>query len=194
MAIKRRRLLGVEEPDGVVYEYLSDDADGLVLVGSTGKRIAVEKTRANLTDAYTAKDVVNENTSGGTVWTFSNVARVLAGSGYIVKATLFTNDTAAVVPFRLHLYHTAPAAVLQDNAPYTLLYADVAKRIGTIDFPTLAAEGSGGDSVSGQNDTVRLHFVCAAGTKDLIGVLECLTGYTPAGSTKYTLELSVDDN
>lgn len=102
-------------------------------VGGNMGKAAATLTRPADTTAYTAKDAVADSTSAPTVLTFSNLARVNAGSGYIVKARLMTNQSTNTARFRLHLFDTSPTAI-NDNAAYTLLWANRATRIGYIDL------------------------------------------------------------
>ena len=162
-------------------------------VGGSMALVAASFTRPADTTAYTAKDAVSNSTSAPTVLTFTNLARVNAGSGYIVKARLITNQSTCIARFRLHLFHTAPTAI-NDNAAYTLLYTNAAIRLGYIDFPACQTEGSGSDAANAQNDTVRLAFVCAAASRTIYGVLETIDAFTPASAQQFYIELTADDN
>jgi hypothetical protein len=168
---------------------------GIVIgqVGGSMAYVGVTLTRPADTTAYAAKDAVSNSTSAPTVLTFTDLARVNAGSGYIVKARLMTNQSTNTARFRLHLFHTAPTAI-NDNAAYTMLWANRANRIGYIDFAACSTEGSGSDAAFTQNDTVRLPFVCAAATRNVIAMLETLDVFTPASAQVFYLELTVDQN
>ena len=163
------------------------------LVGGSMATSAATLTRPSDTTAYTAKDAVSNSTSAPTVLTFADLARVNAGSGYIVKARLMTNQSTNTARFRLHLYHTAPTAI-NDNAAHTLLWANRANRLGYIDFAATQTEGSGSDAATSQNDTVRLPFVCASGSRAVYGLLETLDAFTPASGQIIYIELTSDQN
>jgi hypothetical protein len=136
---------------------------------------------------------VSDSTSAPTVLTFADLARVNAGSGYIVKARLLTNQSTNVARFRLHLFHTAPTAIA-DNAAHAILWANRANRIGYIDFPACQTEGTGSDAANSQEATVRLPFVCAAASRAVYGLLETLDAFTPASGQVIYIEITPDQN
>jgi len=160
-------------------------------VGGKGSVVAVTLTRPNDTNAYAAKDAVSDSTGSPTVLTFTNVARVNAGTGYIVKGRLLTDQSTNVARFRLHLFNVSPTAI-NDNAAYTLLWANRAGRLGYIDFDACQTEGTGSDCASSLNDTVRLHFAAAAAFRTLYGLLETLDAFTPAAEQNLYIELSAE--
>jgi hypothetical protein len=162
-------------------------------VGGNMTTAAVTLTRPANTTAYTAKDAVSNSTSSPTVLTFSDLARVNAGSGYIVKARLMTNQSTNTARYRLHLFDTAPTAI-NDNAAYTLLWANRATRIGYVDFAACQTEGSGSDAANSRNDTVRLPFVCASASRAVYGLLETLDAFTPASGQLFYIALTADNN
>lgn len=153
--------------------------------------VAAEFTRPGDTTTYTAFDVVG--TSPAANLTFANVARANGGTGYIVGLRIMTSNVAAVLNkrFRLHLFHTAPTAIA-DNAPYTLLYANRANRVGYIDTGGANTEGAGSDAYTARNIVDRLPFVCAGGSDDLIGILEVLDGFQPGNAQTFFVELAIE--
>lgn len=161
-------------------------------VGGHGAIRAATLTRPADTTAYAAKDAISNSTSAPTYLTFANLARVSGGSGYIVKAQLMTNQSTNVAQYRLHLFNTAPTAI-NDNSPYTLLWANRASRVGYIDFGAAATEGSGSDAANSQNDTARLHFV-TSGSASLFGILETLSAFTPASDQVFYIALSAEQD
>lgn len=151
--------------------------------------IGVSFARPANTTAYAALDTVSDSTSAPSVLTF---ATNTSTQGYITKARLMSNNVAtAGVVFRLHLYHTAPTAI-NDNSPFALLYANRANKIGMLDFPSTATEGTGSDSIRTQNITDRLPFI-TSGTA-IYGILETLTVFTPASAQQFYVELTLDMN
>lgn len=162
-------------------------------VGLTSINVEVEFTRPSDTTAYTAKDVCG-NTGTAAVLTFADICRTTGGSGNIVKGRIFTDSATALLgtQFRLHLYKQAPTAIA-DNSPFTLLYANRSKRIGYLDFPALATEGTGSDSSSSLWVDLPLNFTCYAGGNDLYGVLEVLVvGAAPASAQKVFVALNAE--
>jgi hypothetical protein len=163
-------------------------AAGAVLpVGGQKALLAATFARPADTTAYAALDVVG----AGALITFAGAGRVAAGSGLIVKARLMVAQAACTARHRLHLYHTAPA-VIADNAPLAMLWANRAGRIGYIDFPALATEGTGSDCAGALAPWDRLAYACAAGDTAIYGVLETLDAYTPGNAAAYFLELTVE--
>jgi len=166
-------------------------------VGGNLRSASHEYTRPANTTAYAAKDVIADSTASPVVMTFSNIARVAGGGGYITKARLLTDQKTNTARFRLHLYHTAPTAI-NDNDPMLLLYANKADRIGFIDFPACSTEDATNSTaanafatpnVSGCN--LPLEFTSSGG-RNLYGILETLDAFTPASGQKVYVELSAD--
>lgn len=162
-------------------------------VGGNMSAVAVTLTRPADTNAYIAKDTISDSTSSPNYLTFSNVARVNQGTGYIIFARLLTDQSANIARYRLHLFHTAPTAI-NDNSPYTLLWANRASRIGYIDFEACQTEGSGSDMANSQNTWVRLAFQCASGSRAIYGILELLDAFTPASAQNFYIELRAECN
>lgn len=157
-------------------------------------------TRPSDTTPYDAKDVVSNSTSAPAVMTFSEMAPLQGGkSGYITKARLFTNQSTNTASFRLHLFHTAPTPI-NDNSPYTLLWANRTSRIGYIDFPACSTEGTGSDASNAQkgggvsNANLAMPFTCASDSRAIYGVLETLTAFTPASGQLFFVELTADQD
>lgn len=145
------------------------------------------------TTLYTVKDVCG-NTGTAANLTFTNVARVAAGSGIICKARLMSDNKALAGRYRLHLFSTAPTPIA-DNSPYLLLYANAATRVGEIDFSAMATEDASNSTASeSQNTSVRLPFTCAAASRNLFGILEVLDAYTPVSGTNYYVEIESEVN
>lgn len=74
---------------------------------------------------------------------FSNLGETMFGNGYVVKASIFTDNTVVSgSTLRLHLYTLssgqtlATGATVVDNSPLVLSFADASKYIGYIDFST----------------------------------------------------------
>jgi hypothetical protein len=160
-------------------------------VSGQSSLISASLTRPADTTAYTALDALSSSTSSPTLLTFTNIARINEGSGYLVKARLVTNQPTNAARFRLHLYNTAVTAI-NDNAPFTLLYANRATKIGTLDFDALGTEGSGSDCAEATNASARLKFVCAAASRTIYGILETRDGFTPTSGQLFFVELMAE--
>lgn len=166
----------------------------LGFVGLKTAEVAATFARPADTTAYTAKDAVTNSTSSPSVMTFTNACRVAGGCGSITKARLFVDSATAMLGavLRLHLYHTAPTAI-NDNAAFTLLYANRDKRIGYIDFPALATEGTGSDSSAALWIDMPMAYCCAAADRNLYGLLEITTpGAAPASGQNIWVSLTAE--
>lgn len=156
--------------------------------------ITVTKTRPANTTAYTAEDVVSENASSGTAWTFANAARTTGGSGTIVRAVLLDDDTARTQSMILFLYNVTPTCNLNDNvANDGPVSADADNFIGAIEFDALVDQGTGfsyATQVPG-NGNLPLPFQCASGDNDIYGVLVDDTGFTPSSGEIFRITLQV---
>lgn len=194
--------LGPEIAANSVSVVITADQTAVPVKGS----IAVSSltlTRPSDTNAYIAKDTVSNSTSAPTVLTFANIVGASGVSGYITKVRLLTNQSANVARFRLHLYRTAPTAI-NDNSPFTLLAANAAARIGTIDFPACQTEGSGSDAANSmftigtlnnaltQSPQGALPFVSSS--TSIFGILETLDAFTPTSAQTFFIELTADVN
>jgi hypothetical protein len=153
-------------------------------------------TRPADTAPYVARDVIS--TAVGAAIEFSGMARAVGGTGTIVKARLMTNQSTNTAQYRLHLFHTAPTAIA-DNAQYAMLDANKDKRIGMIDFPAAATEGTGSDAAAsmrpssdGSYPPPNLWYKCAAADTKLYGILETLSAFTPASGQTVFIELGAD--
>jgi hypothetical protein len=153
--------------------------------------ISQEITRPSDTTAYAANDVVGP-TGGAAVGVLADFFSANGASGYIVKVELETDQAANVTPFRIYFFHTAPTAIA-DNAAFTLLYADVAKRIGYVDIGNMSQEGSGSTGAAGYW-TGQIAAKAAAADNDLYYVIVTKSAFTPASAQKLTVKVTNDSN
>lgn len=163
----------------------------------TSSKAEVEIIRPNDTNQYIAKDVISNSTSSPTVLIFSDMSRVVGGSGIIVRARLMTNQKTNTASYRLHLFHTAPTAIA-DNSPYAMLYLNAANRIGAIDFSAMATEDATNStaaatirpSYDGSYPPPNLWFKTNSDTRNIYGILTTLSGFTPAAQQQFFIELA----
>lgn len=166
----------------------------MTAVGIHGNASA-EFARPGDTAAYAAKDVVSNSTVGTTLMRFQNIARALGKGGYITKARVITDNKTFLPRLRLWLYTVNNPSVQPDNAPFRLLWANRATRIGYIDFDALATEdGTNSDSASSLRADVRLAFTCDPASRDLYGVIETLDAATPASAQNFRVDLESEQN
>ena len=147
---------------------------------------------------YAALDVIADSTSAPTVLTFSGCGRDLAGSGYIVKARMFTDQKTFTGRIKLHLFHTSPTAI-NDNSPYLLLYANNSKGIGTITFPAAATEDPTNSTAANafvvpDGISLPMSYKCDANSQALYGIVEVLDIFTSAATQNFWFELTCDQN
>lgn len=162
------------------------------MVSGQGASVSTEITRPNDTTAYAINDVVGP-TGGAALLTFTNIARVNAGTGYIVKVRLMTDQKTNTATYRLHLYSDNTPTAIADNALFTLLWANRAVRVGYIDLYGMGTEDpTGSDCAVAFSGDIRLHFKSAAASRNLYGVLETKTVFTPAASQKFFIELETE--
>jgi len=185
---------------------LSVTADGVEIKNDVGNPVPVSGTlsagglqiittaaftRPADSTAYAAQDVVSNSTSAPAVLTFAGAARANGGSGLILSARHLKNSTT-LASYRLHLYRVAPTAI-NDNAQFTLLYANRANRVGFIDF-SHATGGTGSDSTSALSTFVNLPLVCDAASVSLFGILVATAAYTPTSGEQHFIELAIAQN
>ncbi|MHB8124636.1 MAG: hypothetical protein ACYDEJ_03165 [Desulfitobacteriaceae bacterium] len=145
------------------------------IVGSLAK-VSASQTRPDNITPYIAGDVVG--TDPATSMTFSSVGTT-AGKGFMVVSVDVEIDVASIpsgmTGFRLHLYDTAPTAII-DNAAYNLPSGDRAKYLGNI---ILNTPSDVGDTLWSHTDNINFIAKLASDSTTLYGILETLGAYTP---------------
>lgn len=168
-------------------------------IGSVGGglvNVSAEFTRPANTTAYTAGDVVSDSTSATTLLAISGCARVSQGSGYITGIRVIADQKSITPRLRIHVYNASNPTVAVDNAAMKILYADIGKRIGSIDLIALTTATDTANSTSSQAQAldIRVPFVCAAASTTLYLLIETLDAFTPANAGKFTIQLMCDQN
>jgi hypothetical protein len=188
------------------------DGDPVTISGVTGNTNANGNYYAKVTGygtttfgVYTDKALTtpragNSNyVNGGSVAVplrFVNMGRLVAGTGYTVKAQIWTDQKACTARLKLHLFNTPPTGIL-DNIAYGALWASRTNRVGQIVFPALAAEdptasdtASALASLDASGSFLPLAFVCGAADRDLYGIMETLDAFTPAAGQLFYVKLA----
>jgi hypothetical protein len=178
--------------DKAVLDAISASLAGTLAVAGRLVPVAVEFSRPADTSAYVANDAVANSTSAPTALTFTDIMRVDGGSGYIVHATLLTNQALNVSQFRLHLFSASPT-MDNDNAASVLRWSERASYLGFIDFDALQSEGSGSDAAVAVWQQ-HIAVAAAAGSRTLYAKLETKLGFTPASGQTFRVSLTVDQN
>lgn len=161
--------------------------DGYYTKSQTGNP-SVSVTRPDNTTAYTAGDIFG--TSPATNIEFENVLPEDSQSYYIVGAKIVYNASAAKAnmdTFTLHLYDSAPTAIV-DNSAWTLLSADRAKYLGSIeiDLPTDL-----GEVLVSFKDNINLKRQLASGSTSVYGQLVTNGAFTPGAEDVLDISLQI---
>jgi hypothetical protein len=178
-------------PNGAI---LSAASNPLPVAGQAVEARA-EFTRPANTTAYTASDAVSNSASAPAALTFPNLTRGNTKSAYIVKASIATDLKTCTARFRLHLFNGASApTAINDNDAQTLLYANRASYVGSIDFAGMTTEdATNSTGAFAFNLNPRLPFV-TSGSTSLYGLLEALDAFTPASGQNFSVALTVEQN
>ena len=144
-------------------------------------------TRPDNTTTYAAGDIVGTNPA--TNITFANILPYSGGHFYITDLKLEivkSSVPANMSTFTLHLYNAAPTAIA-DNAQWTLLAADGAKYLGSIDI-TLPEDL--GETLIMFETKINKKCKLAASSTTIYGQLVTNGNYQPASQDvhKVTLE------
>lgn len=174
----------------------ADGAAGVLQVSATGRLLTGHRlrlasagfTRPADTTAYAAKDsMCNATASTMAPMEFTGMGLQSGVGGVIHSARIFkSQDSVTNANFRLHLYNATftPAG---DNAALTLVYADLAKYIGYIDFASAVDIGDHNISVATLPVPALIPYIPAA--TSLFGQLEALAAYTPASAETFVVHL-----
>ena len=166
-------------------------------VVSFTQQTSASYTRPNNTTAYDDNDALANNTP--TALTFSSLARINGGSGYLTKAWCAVNQASMTGSLRLHLFSgsSAPTAIA-DNNPFTLLASRNTNYLGYIDFTVFSTGGAGSDQFISwgrfSTNGTWLPFICHGNNNNLYGLVEVLSGFTPEASKAFTFYLATDNN
>lgn len=155
--------------------------------------VSVEFTRPANTTAYAVGDIVSNSTVSTTILTFSNVLSA-GGKGKIVGVTVSTDEPSLTPEIRLHVYSQSTPTLAVDNAAFIELYADAAKKVGYIDLAAMTSPASAsGDAVSRtQNMSLNFPVKTSGSSKNLYGVLETRSTFTPASAQKFLVTVYVE--
>lgn len=169
---------------------MSSDTPFIKRLRPVTKLVTVSKTRPADITTYAAGDVVNESTSAGTVWTFSNMVRGAGLGGVIQAAQLIDSAAQSTKPdLELYLFDTT-LTTQNDNAAWAPADADMKTLVARIDFSLGSFKTAGGNGVI-QAVNLSLPFQCASGSTTLYGILVARNAYTPISSEEFTIRLAV---
>jgi hypothetical protein len=141
--------------------------------------VAAITRAANMTQ-YSIGDVV------GGVLTIAN-AGPAGGDVLLAGLRLLWNINAlpsGMGPFTLHLYNAAPPSAIADNSPWTLGGGDRGVYLDHIDGLTVAALGTGTQTVQGALNEFLGQFKLASGSTSLFAYLVTTAVFTPASNSE----------
>jgi len=168
-------------------------------VGGREVNINATVTRLANTTTYAAGEVVSdhETPASATIITFTNAARINAGSGIILGAALIDGANATLKGvFELWLFDTT-IAKQGDNAAFVPTDAELATLIGVIPFNTsyVAKADAGVDgSVVFPVTGLSIPFVCGAASRNLFGLLVVRNAYVPISAEVFTVRLRISQD
>lgn len=168
--------------------YVRAGAASPVVVNSPIAVATASFTRPSDTNAYAASDVVCNSTSAPALLQFSNILPVAGGDGVILNARGFVQGTGFNTALRLHLYKVNTITPLNDNAAFTLLWANRANRVGFIDFTGWQTGGSGSDA-AGCLVAPNLAIELDSGQTSLWGMVETRGVFTPTSAQQFFFSL-----
>ncbi len=167
-------------------------------VGGKTINILGSFTRPADTTAYAAGDVVCNSTSAPVVITFTNCARINAGSGLIVGAQLVDGAyVASTLAAELWLFDTT-ITMDNDNAVFTPTDAELQTLVGVIQFnnPLVgdATAGVGGNVVNLATLVNHIAFTTGAASRNLFGVLVARNAYVPISAETFDIRLRISQD
>lgn len=155
--------------------------------------VSVNLTRPNDTTAYAANDAITTATSSASGYSFSGCARVNAGTGWIVDATLHLSDNnATVCNFELWLFDAAPT-IPNDNAAFAFTDSEADTVVAVLKFNGADYTDSSNNRIYHMTNPPRF-FKCASASKALTGVLKTLTGFTPVAQSTFRVKLKIEQH
>lgn len=148
-------------------------------------------TRPANATAYTAGDLVANNTTAGSVVPLQfSVARMAAGSALLRRVRIRKSTTStANASFRLHLFSTPPAVTNGDNGAFAPTTS--ADWIGAMDATSMVNLGNGAAGNGVPTGVTDLFTVLASG-QIVYGLIEALAAYTPGSGEVFTVTLDVE--
>lgn len=169
---------------------MSSDAFAIKKNRPVTKVVTVSKTRPADTTTYAAGDVLNESTSAGTVWTFSNMARGPGLGGMIQHALLIDSAASSLkLDSELWLFDTAPATQ-NDNVAWAPSDAEMEACLGRIDFATGSFKTAGANGAI-QASNISLPFQCTSAVQAIYGILVVRNAFVPISAEKFVIRLHV---
>ena len=159
-------------------------------VVSVSNDISVTITRPSNTTLYTAGDVIGvadvgtPANAGSAIHVFNGVPAKAVIEGVSLRIDV-GSVPSGMTTFRLHLYKSAPTAIL-DNAAFDLIAGDRSAYVGYVDIPVPVDLGA---TLFAQTDQINKRVVAPSGV--LYGLLQTIGGFTPSSGAVKVLTLRV---
>lgn len=166
-------------------------------VGGTTRVVTAAFVRPADTVAYAVGDLIGASTTAGAsnILTF-NAARILGGSGRIIRMRGFTDDPDCVATIRLHLMKTAVASTVGDNAPITKTVPNYALGYGYADITFSAGAVANNIFSNGAKgymaNVPAIAFDVEATTANIYALMEARTAFTPKSGQRIGVSLELD--
>lgn len=145
-------------------------------------------TRPSNTTAYTANDLVANNTTAGSVTPMSFNLGAIKGSGAIYRARLHkTTTTATAATFKLYLFSASPTVTNGDNGAFAI--SSAASLVGTITIDLSSGAVAGTASLMGFSAATAIHVDTSNSNFALYGLLEATGAYAPGSAEVFTVTL-----
>ena len=169
------------------------DANGYLRVGAGGyaKKPSITLTRGANTTAYTIGDEV---ATASTAPTAITVARVNAGTGFIVGGRIVYSNAPAVTPDLAILLFSETVTLAGDNAQLNLSDADAARVLGVLYTQralagaySAGAPSTAGSLIMGLAPVAPIAFEAVGGTATLFVAVVTLNAFTPIAASETLL-------
>lgn len=155
-------------------------------------------TRPGNTTQYASGDLIANSTTASEIsaMVFSDAARVPGGSFLIRRARLYKNDDdVASAQFRLHLFDADPTDTDPSNGDNGAIQLTgcIDNHLGSIDLdinvsPDIHTDGNWASGVPLQGSEISVKL---GSGRDIYGLLEARSTYTPASGEVFTVVLEV---
>ena len=149
-------------------------------------------TRPNNTTTYTAGDVIAEATTNNH-FVFEEAVSKKGGTSLITNARITSSQNASTKPDAELWLFPNDIAEVGDNVQFAPTDAEMASRIGVMDFAVADWKEGNGTAGAGGNagcEATNLGIIVEAGlTQSIYGVLVVRNAYAPVADEEFTVEI-----
>ncbi len=159
------------------------------------KTISVTKALAAAAQ-YSANDVLSENATSGTAWTFTEVVKQNGGSGYITAVQVISESENVTPRITVFWFNAIPTSIDNDNVANTAPDSgDLAKYIGKTDVPALESLGTTDSVAIATPSTVGnlpMAFTCVSTVDDIYAIVVTRDVFTQTTTDDLTIRLTIE--